>query len=521
MGALMTTVITRRRLLGTALGAGAGLIVFGACSSENDNNRRGAQAGNEPVRADVLRVGALGKASAITRDPHGVQANESDFLILSLVYEALTMPGPTTTVAPRLMQAWEPNADLTRWRFTIDEGVTFHDGSLVTAEDVVWSLQRLRATAAGSTRMPGIEPGGIAADGASAVVLTSSYPNSEAPLLMRLATFILKKDTTEVAGSPGTGPFKLEWFREGNARLVRNDNWHGGEVGTEAIEVRMFDSPAALGNAVVGGQIDVASNVGAVVARTAKDRDGVTVIRRPDDTSIPLVMRAADGPFQDVRVRQALRLAVDRQALVDQVLSGYGAVANDILGTGDAFYPRDIPQRRRDLATASRLLDEAAFNRADTHELFTTEDIPGLAEAATLLATQVAEVGVKVKAVKQDTDTFYDRTWLKAPLYMTYWGTNDSLAFYASKTMLSDAAQNEAAWKDQEFDAAYRVAIGSADEAARREHFRKLAELQRDRSGYLLWGMADGVDVASTKVHDLPKIGGYGRVLLEKAWVEA
>ncbi len=517
-------MITRRQLLWT--GAGIGLAgVLAACGSGGQTGPAAVSASGsaveQPRTGGTLRVGALGRASAVTRDPHGTQTNESDYLIISLLYDTLTVPGETTNTAPRLAGAWKASEDLKTWRFTIADGAAFHDGTPVTAEDVVWSLKRLRATPAGASRLPGIQPSGISAEDAKTVVLVSDYPNADLPLLTRLTTFVLKKDTKDdaLATAPGTGPFKLDWFRDGNARLVRNDNWYGGKVYLDAIEVRIFESPQAMANALLAGQIDVASNVGAVAARTAKSRSDIQILRRPNDMAMPIVMRTADGPFTDPKVREALRLAVDRDAMVKQVLSGYGTVANDVLGTGDPAYAKDLPQRTRDIAKAKSLLAEAGFDLSKTYDLITTEDISGLAESATLFATQVREAGVKINVVKQDSAVFWDKTWLKAPLYTTYWGTNDSVVFFASKTMLSDAGQNEAAWKEPAFDEAYREAMATADAAKRSEALRKLQQIEYEKSGYLLWGMADGIDLAGGAVRGLPKLPGYGRVQLEKTWL--
>lgn len=349
----------------------------------------------------------------------------------------------------------------------------------------------------------------------------SDYANAELPLLTRLTTFVLKKDTSdkELEKAPGTGPFKLDWYRGGNARLVRNDQWYGGTVQLDAIEVTMFETPQAMSSALLAGQIDVASNVGAVAARTAESRKDVQVVRRPNDMSMPLVMRTKSGPFADVRVREALRLAVDRDAMVKQVLSGYGTVANDIMGTGDPHYAKDIPQRKRDLAKARQLLADAKFDLTKTYDLVTTEDISGLAESATLLASQAREAGIKLKVVKQESGAFYEKTWLKGDLYTTYWGTNDSVVFFASKTLVSEAGQNEAGFDDKAFDTSYRKVIGTADETARATALHELQQIEFDKSGYLLWGMADGIDLAVAKVRNLPKLPGYGRVQLENVWL--
>ncbi|MFE2304450.1 ABC transporter substrate-binding protein [Streptomyces sp. NPDC059445] len=491
----------------------------GSGDSTTDTAADGANA--KPRPGGTLRVGALGKAAAITRDPHGTQANESDYLIISLIYDTLAIPGDTSNTVPRLAASWKPSADLKTWRFTLAEGAAFHDGTAVTAEDVVWSLKRLRNTPAGSARLPGIRPESIKAEDARTVVLHSDYPNADLPLLTRLTTFVLKKDTKDgqIATAPGTGPFKLDWYRDGNARLVRNDHWYGGTVLLDAIEVKIFESPQAMANALLAGQIDLASNVGAVAARTAKARKDVQVLRRPDDMAMPIVMRTADGPFADVRVREALRLVVDRDAMVEQVLSGYGTVGNDILGTGDPAFAKDIPQRRRDLAKARKLLAEAEFDTSKTYELLTTEDIAGLAESATLFATQAREAGVKIKVVKQDSKAFWDATWLKGDLYTTYWGTNDSVVFFASKTMLSDAGQNETGWKNAAFDTTYRKAMATTDATRRGTLLHELQEIEHAESGYLLWGMADGIDLARSAVRGLPELPGYGRVQLEKTWL--
>ncbi len=509
------------------MGAGGGLgaaLLLAACGGGGDAMPARSlppAAPGEPRRGGTLRVGALGRAGAVTRDPHGTQANESDYLIISLLYDTLTVPAGRTTTAPRLATGWEHSGDLKTWRFTLAEGARFHDGSPVTAQDVVFSLRRLRATPAGTSRLPGIQAANITADGARTVVLVSDYANAELPLLTRLTTFVIPKDTPDeaIGTAPGSGPFRLDWYRAGNARLVRNDGWYGGTVHLDAIEVRIFESPQAMANALLAGQIDLASNVGAVAARTVRGRPDVRTVRRPDDMAMPIVMRTADGPFADARVRRALRLAVDREAMVRQVLSGYGSVANDIMGTGDPAYARDIPQRARDLATARRLLQEAGFDTSRTYELYTTEDIAGLAESATLFATQVREAGVDIKVVRQESGTFWDKTWLKGDLYTTYWGTNDSVIFFAGKTMVSGSGQNEAGWKDAGFDAAYRQAIGTADAGARGRLLRRLQEIEHERSGYLLWGMADGIDLATSAVRDLPTLPGYGRVRLERAWL--
>jgi peptide/nickel transport system substrate-binding protein len=509
--------LSRRKVLQAGFAAVTALATTG-CGSPGDATGPITAAG-PPRSGGTLRVGALGRAGAVVRDPFGVQPNDSDYFILSLLYDTVTIPGKAPLVAPRLASGWEPSEDLRTWRFTIADNVFFHDGSPCTAEDVAWSVRRLRQSEAGTSRLPGIELSGIRTDGPRTLVLESQYPNSQLPLLLRLTTFVQKRDTADPAGAPGTGPFRLDWFRDGNARLVRNENWHGGEVHLDAIEISMFERTSAMANAMLAGELDLASNVGAVAARSARGRDGIQVVRRADDTAHYVVMRTSEGPFADPRVREAIKLAVDRQALVDQSLSGYGKPGNDILGTADPGYAHDIAPRGRDLEGARRLLDAAGFDRGRRHQLLTTEEIPGMAESATLLAHQLGEVGIAIDVQKQDQATFLGASRGKAPLYTSFWGTQDSVVYCAGKLLASQSKLNEAAWHDEAFDTAYRQAVSTTDPQRGRQSSQELQQLQHDRSGLLVWGVADGVDLAASRVRGLPDLPGYGRVQLERTWL--
>ncbi|MEV0076217.1 ABC transporter substrate-binding protein [Nocardia neocaledoniensis] len=499
---------TRRQLLQSGLGVTA-LLLVAACS-------RDEQGADGPTRSGgTLRVGALGTAARSERDPHANLSNDSDFLIASLVYDALTVPGADPTVAPRLASRWEADAENRRWTFTIAEGATFHNGAPVTAEDVVWSMRRLRQVG-GASKMP-VAENDIVADGPNRVVFTVPAPNTQLPLLLRLMTFTVPQGTTDFTAAIGTGPFKLESYQGGNARLVRNERWHGTPPLLDAIEVTMFDSATALGNAVLGGQIDLASNVGAIAGRTAAGRGDLQVVRRANDTMLGVAMRAADGPFADPRVRTALRLGVDRAALVNQVHSGFGTTAADVLGTADPLYDTAL-RRERDLDRARTLLREAGFDTNRSYPFVTKAEVPGEVESAKVIAAQLAEIGVRLDVQTVEPAAFYDQTWLNAPLYTVSWGTNDSVLFLAEKLMTSASNRNETAFRDPEFDAATAKAMATSGDDYTKA-VRELQRIQFERGGYLVWGMADGVDIAAASVRGLPTLGGFARVQLERAWL--
>lgn len=509
--------INRRRLFRAGLGVSA-ILAVAACGSGSPGSGDGAS--GPPRRGGTLRVGALGKLSKIERDPHATLSNDSDFLIMSLLYDPLTVPGADPNVAPRLAARWEADEDQRNWTFTLADGASFHDGRPVTSADAVWSLRRLREIA-GETKVPVSSVADIRPAGPNAVVLTCAAPNSQLPLLLRMMTFVVPEGTTDFARSVGSGPFRLESFDRGNARLVRNDAWHGGPPLLDAIEVTLFESPESMSNAIMAGQIDLASGVGAVAGRTAERRGDLKVVRRPDDVAVAIAMRTSDGPFADPRVREALRLVVDREAMVAQALSGYGTVANDVLGTADPSFDRSLPQRTRDIDRAKALLAAAGFDTSKTYRLVTKQEAAGEVESARVFAAQAGDAGLKIEVVVQEANDFYDRTWLQAPFYTVNWGTNDSVVFFASKVMTSQTAWNETGFADPAFDKAYARALAAPAGAEFDEASREIQRIQYDRGGYLVWGMADGIDIAATSVQGLPDLGGYGRVQLERAWLSS
>lgn len=509
---------TRRGFLAGTLSVSA-LAALSACATEN-----AAPAAQEekPRSGGTLRVGAVGVATKLQGDPHGLLRNESDMLIASLIFDPLTVPGVDRPVAPRMAKSWSVDASQRVWTFTIADGAKFHDGSPVRPEDVAWSLKRLRGRPGGDWKVP-VPTESIAVAGPNQVSLTTAEPNSQLPLLLRMMTFVLKEGTDGLIanGAVGSGPFALESYRDGNARLRRNEQWHGGAPYVDAIEVVRFDTLQALTSAATAGQIDLALNVGALAGRSAEARKDLVVNRRKNDLAVMLAMQSSEGPFADPRVREAIKLGIDRPAMVRQITSDYGSVANDILGLGDPAYSKDFPQRARDVDKAKKLLAEAGFDTGATYTIYTKDQAFGEVESAKLMATQLKEIGLSVEVSVQDQTAFFDKYWKnpKVPLTTVNWGTNDSLLFYASKILRTGTSSNETGFKDAGFDAAYLRVLAAGQGNEQDAAFRDLQRIEYERGPYVCWGVADGIDIAGSKVRGLPRISGYGRVQLEKTWL--
>jgi peptide/nickel transport system substrate-binding protein len=218
-------------------------------------------------------------------------------------------------------------------------------------------------------------------------------------------------------------------------------------------------------------------------------------------------MRVDQAPFDDVRVRQAFRLIVDRQEMVQQVLGGHGSVGNDMYGRFDPCYPEDIPQREQDIDKAKQLLKEAGKENL-TVELVTSPVAAGTVEAAQVFAEQAKAAGVTVKVNKVDTGVFYGDDYLQWTFAQDFWFTRDYLP-QAAAGSLPDAPYNETHWSDPEWIALVEEANRTIDDDERCELIKKAQEIEFERGGYIIWGFPNGLDAHSSKVQGfVPDRGG-------------
>ena len=266
--------LSRRQIIQLSLGSAAVAALSGCGIGENSESPGKGE--NGVKKGGTLRVGAVGSASNVVTDPHATIPNDSDFFRMQLMYDALFVPtSGESNVAGRLAGEWTPDDEMRVWHIAIAEGAKFHDGAEVTPEDVEWSIRRLFETG-GASRVPVKSVDDIKADG-DGLMITVPTATSILPVLLRLQTMTVPAGTTDFDKGIGSGPFQLESYSNGNSRLVRNEDWHLEPPLLDAVEITRFDSVAALSNAVLSGQVDLASNVGAIAGRSAEGRKDVQV----------------------------------------------------------------------------------------------------------------------------------------------------------------------------------------------------------------------------------------------------
>jgi peptide/nickel transport system substrate-binding protein len=314
----------------------------------------------------------------------------------------------------------------------------------------------------------------------------------------------------------GTGAFKFKSFKPGEqSTFVRHPNyWRKGEPYVDELVIIDFTEPTAKVNALLGGQVEAINNVPFSQLANIQGNQQLRAVISETGSWQPITMRVDAKPFDDNRVRQAFRLIVDRDQMVQQVLSGQGRVANDLYAPYDDCYASELPQRKQDLEQAKSLLKQAG--QSDLRVELTTGDIfRGVVEAAQVFAEQAKGAGVTVKVRKVDTGTFYGDNYLSWPFAQDFWATRTYLTQVAQGS-LPDSPFNETHWDDKQFQKLIRQARGELDEDRRCELLKEAQKLEYDKGGHIIAYFSNSVDAHSTTVGGIKEarsgftLGNYG-----------
>lgn len=420
-----------------------------------------------------------------TADP-ALSTSTDSFYHMYNIYEGLVDVDNSWQPIPRLAESWETNEDATEWTFKLRQGVKFHDGSDFTSADVVHTYRRLLdpqlASPAVAVLSPFLTPEGIEAVDAHTVRFKLTKPIAEFPVLQRDKMMQIVKDGTTAeelrVKGVGTGPFVLEQFTPGApVRILRrNENyWQPGVPKTECVRVTVIQEATSRLAAMLSGEADVLLNVDAASLVSLKDNPVAELVSTPGATGITLAMWIDTPPFDDVRVREAMKLVVDRQAMLDTVVLGFGELGNDtpVPPSSPVAFRSDVPQQ--DIAKAKELLAEAGYADGLSIDLYTGEFYPGTVLFAQSYAEMASEAGIKVNLINTPADSFWDQIWLQKPLFGSAWGAR-SPALALSVAYRTGAAWNETRWARADYDSLLDKANGTLDAAERK---RLLGEAQR------------------------------------------
>jgi peptide/nickel transport system substrate-binding protein len=425
-------------------------------------------------------------SDAATLDPH-LQWDTDSYTIYRNIFDNLVTRDASGKIVPQIATAWRYRDDTTI-EFDIREGVTFHDGSLLTADDVAFSMQRITNPTLKSPQLSQFDQIASAeAAGAAKVVVKTKTPYP-ALLAQLVKLSIVPKAAVEKLGDQrfnqepvGSGPYKLQaWQRGVQATLAANDSYWRGKPPFRTVTFRVVPDVSTRVADLRTGRADIVRQLGPDEAVALKSEQQLKVLSVPTERIGYMFINALSGPTADVRVRRAIAHAIDKNALIEALLQGFGKPVSIVLTPANFGYVGDVKGYDFDPAKAKALIKEAGAEGATLSFLTSPAYDRRIVEA---LQQMIQEVGLKVDVVALDHPTFLRRRQGRpdeaGSLSIGRW----SCACQDADGVIFPLFRSGGLWSkysNPAFDAAVDAARGVIDEGKRLEHYRKAFEILRE-----------------------------------------
>ena len=504
--------LSRRNLV---MGAGGVVMAssLAACGGGSAPSPAGATdtaAAGSPKKGGDFKLGVTGGGAKDMMDGQNIVTKPDQARLVSAFETLLEFDDQYQLQTTGLAESVEAD-NPTQYTIKLRDGITFQNGKALTADDVIYSLQRIGSQKNGLT--------GFAATATMdikhvkkmdnlTVRLPLLSPDSTIPQTLASYTFgIVPTGYQAFKGDAstqiGTGAYKLKSFTPGQQSVSERYDGYWRDAYFDSVTIIDFSDSTAQINALKGGQIDAMTDLPANQVNAVKSSGVVPLISQTGGW-IPICMAIDMPPFNDPKVRQAMRLIVDRQQILEQLGSGYGQVANDLYAPFDEGYNKDLPQRAQDIEQAKSLLKSAGKEGLSV-DLHTTNGASGMVELASVFASQAKAAGVNV-TVKNDPN-YYGDAYLKLAFSVDFWGTRGYLN-QVQQGSLPTSPYNETHWppksgEGSNFGDLYKQALAETDSAKRIEIEHEMQKAEYDNGGYIIPYFNSLIDAHSAKVAGL------------------
>lgn len=460
----------------------AALVVLAGCSTGD-----AVDLGDGGVDGDVLQVAIGGEPDQL--DPHRTSSYFS-FQVLENVYDTLVETDANLDMQPALAESWEVSDDQLTWTFTLRDGVTFHDGSDFTSEDVVYSYRRIiDEELANAWKLASIAD--IQAPDDTTVVITLTQPSPN--LLSNLGGFkgvaIVSSENVEsgdITTAPvGTGPFSLaEYVAGDHITLGANPDYWGGAPAIGGVEYRFISEPATALAALRAGEIDWTDVVPPQQVEELEGDEELELGVAPSSDYWYLALNERREPWSDVRVRQAIAYAIDRDAILQAVSYGT-ATANQLAIPEQSIWYTEYDGYSTDLERAQELLAEAGY-AGGALDLLATTDYPETITAAQIIASNLEPLGIEVSIRQMDFSQWLDEQDAGNfdMLMMGWLGNIDPDDFYYSQHH-SAGTSNAQGYANPEVDSLLDAARIETDQPTRADLYAQAATIIADEASYI------------------------------------
>lgn len=457
-----------------------------------------------PAAAQSGSVLRVGMSEAVVLDP-ALHTNDSETALNRAIYDYLVEVLPDSTIGANLATSWTVSDDGLTYTFTLREGVFFHDGSPLTSADVVYTFDRLKQVGSPALNLLGRDYE-VSAPDALTVVFTIPSVNADFLYGVAARQALIIKDGEAIPNmimdgdNPfvhfnGTGPFILTNFSPGaGASFARNPNYWGA-VSLDGMEHIYINDAVAQVDALLSGELDFIFKVPIQQISRLETASGVRVIQRATSQHPVIRVRTDAGRLgEDVRVRQALKFATDREQLNEILLDGRGIVGNNdpIAPVFSYFFDSTIENQTYDPARACELLAEAGIGTL-TATLYAPNafEYPDL---AAVLQQQWAETGcINVDIQIREEGYYYDVSnpdnYFDVDLGITGWGDRPSPQILLREAYIESGIAtyfNETRFSDPEVEALVQQASQTTDNEARRAIYAQISRIFLERGPIII-----------------------------------
>lgn len=445
-----------------------------------------AATGGLPVsRASAQAKGILKVSfrSALVRLDPAFTVSSDEYVATQTIYDNLTRLDEALKPIPSVATSWESPDGGTTWIFKLRSGVRFHHGRELDAEDVVFSINRVLDPKAGSPGRRAIGPiKTVVADTPSTVKFTLEGPFADFPAVMS-GTFsrIVPRDASENLNQKpvGTGPFKYkEWVPGQHLKLERNEAyWMSGLPKLSEVWLVSYPAQAAEQSALSSGETQMMWDVPSSLVPVVGKLPNVQLTEISSTAFQPIVMRSDRPPFNDPRVRRAVKHAINREAVMRFVLQGRGVVAQDTPVPPSSALRAEVKAPAYDVAKAKALMKEAGHEAGFQVKLFASNERSGCIETAQVIKPMLEAIGIRVEIQQVPWDRFNAEVWKKETFFVSNWVGRPTIDEQLYPYFHSTGSWNEYNYSNPELDKLLDDARRDLNPDTRKATYAKIQEI--------------------------------------------
>lgn len=474
----------KRFFLTMFIGIFLSLLVIGCSDSDSTNDH-----------TKDITIGV--SANFISMDPH--DSNDTlGYSAQKAIMEGLVGFDKDMNVIPKLAEEWEASEDAMEFTFKLREGVEFHDGSIFNAEAVKINIDRLADPNNNLKRhsMVSMVDEVIVVDEYEVKVILKEpfgamINNFAHPSVMMHSPKSLEEKEKDVGLHPiGTGPFKFkEWEPGDHLTFVKNDNyWREGYPKVDSITFKPVPENGARIAMLQTGEADFIYPVPTEQAEQIDGDNGIEVVIGESIVTQYASINTLKEPFNDIKVRQALNYAVDKEAFVNVVLDGHGSPLDSIVAPKVQYYVPQDPYGY-DIDKAKQLLEEAGYGNGFKANVWSANSSTTI-KATEFLQQQLAQVGIELEVVPMESGTLSDSLWdvedpedAQVELYYGGWSSSTGDADWGLRPLIGGKenfppySYNVAFYDNEEVNGYIQQALSTANSDRRSEAYEKAQEI--------------------------------------------